>query len=92
MKAWGCALPFNSFKYRLKRMTTRETAKQAVEAIAAKLGYVDLASLDRIGELFPEERRIIEEGLRIKDENIGHSIKAFVTYSTCLPATQGVVC
>ncbi|KAE8133581.1 hypothetical protein BDV38DRAFT_274159 [Aspergillus pseudotamarii] len=57
-------------------MTTRETAKEAVEAIAAKLGYVDLASLDRIGELFPEERRIIEEGLRIKDENIGHSIKA----------------
>ncbi|PIG82100.1 hypothetical protein AARAC_000013 [Aspergillus arachidicola] len=56
-------------------MSTRETAKKAVEAIAAKLGYVDSAILDRIGNVFPEDRRIIEQGMRAKDENIGHSIK-----------------
>lgn len=60
-------------------MSTRETAKKAVEGIAAKLGYVDLAILDRIGNLLPEERRIIEQSLRAKDEQIGHSIKTFVT-------------
>ncbi|CEJ62510.1 hypothetical protein PMG11_11007 [Penicillium brasilianum] len=56
-------------------MSTRETAKKAVEGIAAKLGYVDLAILDRIGNLLPEERRIIEQSLRAKDEQKGHSIK-----------------
>jgi hypothetical protein len=35
--------------------------------------------LDRIGNLLPEERRIIEQSLRAKDEQIGHSIKTFVT-------------
>lgn len=73
-------------------MSTRETAKKAVEEIAAKLGYVDSAILDRIGNLLPEERRIIEQSLRAKDEKIGHSIKTFVTCSTSLPATQGVLC
>ncbi|GFG16303.1 hypothetical protein IFM61392_09435 [Aspergillus lentulus] len=56
-------------------MSTRETAKRAVEEIAAKFGYVDSAILDRIGKVLPEERRIIEQGLRAKDEKIGHSIK-----------------
>ncbi|KAJ5297272.1 uncharacterized protein N7443_008165 [Penicillium atrosanguineum] len=56
-------------------MSTRETAKKAVEEIAAKLGHVDSAILDRIGDLLPEERRIIEQSLRAKDEKIGHSIK-----------------
>ncbi|KAJ6063689.1 hypothetical protein N7499_012369 [Penicillium canescens] len=58
-------------------MSTRETAKKAVEEIAAKLGHVDSAILDRIGNLLPEERRIIEQSLRAKDEKIGHSIKTY---------------
>ncbi|KAB8254531.1 hypothetical protein BDV32DRAFT_132200 [Aspergillus pseudonomiae] len=56
-------------------MSTREIAKKAVEAIAAKLGYVDSAVLNRIGTVLPEERRIIEQSLRAKDEKMGHSIK-----------------
>ncbi|GAB1197743.1 hypothetical protein APSETT444_007046 [Aspergillus pseudonomiae] len=56
-------------------MSTREIAKQAVEAIAAKLGYVDSAVLNRIGTVLLEERRIIEQSLGAKDENMGHSIK-----------------
>jgi DNA-directed RNA polymerase subunit F len=73
-------------------MSTRETAKKAVEEIAAKFGYVDSAILDRIGEVLPVERRIIEQVLLAKDQNIGHSIKTFVTCSTESPATQGFVC
>ena len=73
-------------------MSTREIAKQAVEAIAAKLGYVDSAVLNRIGTVLPEERRIIEQSLRAKDENMGHSIKTSVTGSTESLATQGMVC
>lgn len=56
-------------------MSNRETAKKAVEEIGEKLGHVSPAILDRIGKLLPEERRIIEQSLRAKDEKIGHSIK-----------------
>lgn len=73
-------------------MSNRETAKKAVEEIGEKLGHVSPAILDRIGKLLPEERRIIEQSLRAKDEKIGHSIKTFVTCSKESPATQGFVC
>ncbi|KAF9887222.1 hypothetical protein FE257_010476 [Aspergillus nanangensis] len=56
-------------------MSTRETAKKAVEKIAANLGYVDPAVLDRVGRLLPEERRIIDQAMHAKDKKIGHGIK-----------------
>jgi len=59
-------------------MSSRDDAKEAVDRIGRKFGFVSDDIMGEIEQWRPDIRRIIEESMLAKDQLAAHSIKTYV--------------
>lgn len=63
---------------RVDDMSSRDDAKEAVDSIGRKFGFVGDDIMGEIEQWRPDIRRILEESMLAKDRLAAHSIKTYV--------------